>query len=122
MTSSSLSFQVQAFWVQKSQLFDPVALPSLSQMSIWARHHFKNQDQEVIKGVAWAVEMIACYIQYVLVSLSASALLGMSPGYVSGVSVEADVELWSGFCVSLPPTACSTSFSEHRKCCKQSGV
>ena len=77
MTSCLLRVKVHALWVQRSELFYPVAFLSSSQAFIKASYDFKDCNPEIVQGMAWAVEM-ASYCPPVC--------------DVIAMSVEADVE------------------------------
>ena len=63
MTSCLLCVKVHALWVQRSELFYPVAFPSSSQAFVKASHDFKDCNPEIIQGMFCVVEMASyCFL------------------------------------------------------------
>ena len=59
MTLYLLRVKVHALWVQRSELFYPVAFPSSSQTFVKASQDFKDCNPEIVQGMAWVVEIIS---------------------------------------------------------------
>ena len=67
---------VHVLWVQRSELFCPVAFPS-SQAFVKASHDLKDCNPEIVQGMAWAVEMASywflCPLVYDVIVMSVEA-------------------------------------------------
>ena len=99
MTSCLLRVKVHALWVQKSELFYPVAFPSSSQIFVKASHDFKDCNPEIVQGMAWAVEMARYW--FLCPPVCDVAMLC--------VMLRCPLKrIWRGFCVS--PTYCFRHF------------